>query len=94
MLSRTAVSSFKYYFLLTNINDLKEIINILDKEDELFTLIIQKNVIMCEVEGTVLISSLLDGNYIDYKNIEIGDILAYKYRDIIIVHRIINIPLR
>ena len=48
---------------------LKEIVSILDKEDDLFTLIVQKNVVMCEVEGTVLISSLLDGNNIDYKNI-------------------------
>lgn len=48
---------------------LNEIVRILDKEDDLFTVIVQKNVIMCEVEGTVLISSLLEGNYIDYKNI-------------------------
>lgn len=48
---------------------LNEIVRILDKEEDLFTVIVQKNVIMCEVEGTVLISSLLEGNYIDYKNI-------------------------
>ena len=57
------------FSIIVSPRTLKEIINILDKEDELFTLIIQKNVIMCEVEGTVLISSLLEGNYIDFKNI-------------------------
>ena len=57
------------FSIIVSPRTLKEIVSILDKDDELFTIIVQKNVIMCEVEGTVLISCLLEGNYIDYKNI-------------------------
>lgn len=57
------------FSIIVSPRTLNEIVRILDKEEELFTVIVQKNVIMCEVEGTVLISSLLEGNYIDYKNI-------------------------
>ncbi|MBO7214629.1 MAG: DNA polymerase III subunit beta [Clostridia bacterium] len=48
---------------------LNEIVRILDNDEDVVTIIVQKNVLMCEVDGTVLISRLLEGDYIDYKNI-------------------------
>lgn len=48
---------------------LNEMVRILDGDEDLFTVVVQQNVILCEVKGTVLISSLVEGRYIDYKNI-------------------------
>ena len=48
---------------------LNEIVRILENDDDVVSIIVQKNVLMCEVNGTVLISRLLEGDYIDYRNI-------------------------
>lgn len=50
---------------------LNEIVRIMDKpnSDDIITLIVQDSLIMCSVDGTTLISTLVDGDYIDYKNI-------------------------
>ena len=48
----------------------------LDKDEEVVTVIVQKNVLMVEVDGTVLVSRLLEGEYIDYKNIIKNDFLT------------------
>ena len=61
-----ATSDFK---IIVSSRTLNEIIRILENDNDLVTVVVQKNVLMCEVEGTVLISSLLEGEYIDYKNI-------------------------
>jgi len=48
---------------------LVEITRLLDKDEELVTVIIQKNMLMVEVSSTVLISRLLEGEYLNYKQI-------------------------
>ena len=65
--------NFKF---IANSRTLNEIVRILEKDEEVVTIIIQKNVLMCEVNGTVLISRLLEGDYIDYRNIIKEDYLS------------------
>ena len=48
---------------------LNEIVRLLENDEDIFSLIIQKNILMCEINCTTLISRLLEGEYIDYKNI-------------------------
>ena len=48
---------------------LNEIVRLLENDEDIFSLIVQKNILMCEINGTTLISRLLEGEYIDYKNI-------------------------
>lgn len=55
---------------------LNEIIRILDNDEDILTILVQKNVLMCEVNGTCLITRLLEGEYIDYKNIIKDDFLS------------------
>lgn len=62
--------------IIVNSRTLNEIVRILEKDDDVVTIIVQKNVLMCEVDGTVLISRLLEGEYIDYKNIIKDDYLS------------------
>ena len=59
----------KNFKIIVTSRTLNEIIRILEKDEDLITVVVQKNVLMVEVEGTVLISRLLEGEYIDYKNI-------------------------
>ncbi len=63
------VEKSENFKIIVNSRTLNEIVRILEKDDEVVTIIVQKNVLMCEVDGTVLISRLLEGEYIDYKNI-------------------------
>lgn len=62
--------------IIVNSRTLNEIVRILDKDDEVVTIIVQKNVLLCEVDGTVLTARLLEGEYIDYKNIIKDDYLS------------------
>lgn len=62
--------------IIVNARTLNEIVRILEKDDEVVTIIVQKNVLMVEVDGTVLVSRLLEGEYIDYKNIIKDDFLS------------------
>ena len=55
---------------------LNEIVRILEKDEDILTIIVQKNILMCEVDGTVLISRLLEGEYINYKDIVKEDFLS------------------
>lgn len=48
---------------------LNEIVRLLDKEDEIVTVVIQERNLMVEVENTILTARLLEGEYIDYKQI-------------------------
>jgi len=57
------------FSILVTPRTLNEIVRILDKDDNLFTIIVQKNIIMCESEGTILISTLIDGNFVNYENL-------------------------
>ena len=62
----TSTGNFK---IIVSSRTLNEIIRIIESENDLLTVVVQKNVLMVEVDGTVLISRLLEGDYIDYKNI-------------------------
>ena len=62
--------------IIVNSRTLNEIVRILEKDEEVVTIIVQNNVLMCEIDGTVLISRLLEGEYIDYKNIIKDDYLS------------------
>lgn len=48
---------------------LNEIIRLLDKDDDFVTVVIQDRNLMVEIENTVLTARLLEGEYIDYKQI-------------------------
>ncbi len=48
---------------------LVEITKLLEHDDENVTVVIQKNMLLVEVSSTVLISRLLEGDFIEYKNI-------------------------
>lgn len=48
---------------------LNEIVRLLDKDDEIVTVVIQERNLMIEVENTILTARLLEGEYIDYKQI-------------------------
>lgn len=48
---------------------LVEITRLLERDEEMVTVIIQKNMLMVEVSSTVLISRLLEGEYLNYKQI-------------------------
>ena len=69
----SATGEFK---IIVSSRTLNEIVKILEKDTDLVTVVIQKNVLMCEVDGTVLISRLLEGEYIDYKNIIKDDFIS------------------
>ena len=62
--------------IIVNARTLNEIVRILENDEDVVTIIVQKNVLMCEVNGTVLISRLLEGDYIDYRNIIKEDYLT------------------
>lgn len=62
--------------IIVNSRTLNEIVRILENDDDVVTIIVQKNILMCEINGTVLISRLLEGEYIDYKNIIKDDYLS------------------
>ena len=68
-----ATSDFK---IIVSQRTLNEVVRILENDNDVLTVVIQKNVMMCEVDGTVLISRLLEGEYIDYKNIIKDDFLS------------------
>ncbi len=55
--------------IIVSSRTLNEIVRILENDNDVLTVIVQKNVMMVEVDGTVLVSRLLEGEYIDYKNI-------------------------
>lgn len=48
---------------------LNEIVRLLDKDDEEVTVVIQERNLMVEVENTILTARLLEGEYIDYRQI-------------------------
>ena len=48
---------------------LNEIIRLLDKDDDVITVVIQERNLMVEVENTILTARLLEGEYIDYRQI-------------------------
>ena len=48
---------------------LNEIVRLLDKDDEFVTVVIQERNLMVEVENTILTARLLEGEYIDYRQI-------------------------
>ena len=48
---------------------LVEITRLLERDEDLVTVVIQKNMLMVEVASTVLISRLLEGEYLNYKQI-------------------------
>jgi DNA polymerase-3 subunit beta len=48
---------------------LNEIVRLLDKDEESLTVIIQDRNLMVEVENTILTARLLEGEYIDYRQI-------------------------
>lgn len=48
---------------------LNEIIRLLDNDDDMVTVVIQDRNLMVEVENTILTARLLEGEYIDYKQI-------------------------
>lgn len=62
--------------IIVSSRTLNEIVRILENDEDMLTIIVQKNVLMCEVNGTVLISRLLEGEYIDYKNIIKNEFLS------------------
>lgn len=48
---------------------LVEITRLLERDEDMVTVVIQKNMLMVEVSSTVLISRLLEGEYLNYKQI-------------------------
>ena len=70
------VESSGNFSIIVNARTLNEIVRILDNDEDVVTIIVQKNVLMCEVDGTVLISRLLEGDFIDYKKIVKEDYLT------------------
>lgn len=46
---------------------LNEITHILDKDEDVLTVIIQKNSMLVEVDNTIIVSRLLEGEFINYK---------------------------
>lgn len=61
-----ATGNFK---IIVSSRTLNEIVRIFENDNDVLTVVVQNNVMMCEINGTVLISRLLEGEYIDYKNI-------------------------
>lgn len=55
---------------------LVEITRLLDKDEENVTVIIQDNSLMISVDGTVFLTRLLEGEYIDYKRIIPNDFIT------------------
>ncbi|MDY2851475.1 MAG: DNA polymerase III subunit beta [Candidatus Borkfalkiaceae bacterium] len=53
-----------------------EITRLLEREDETVTVVIQKNMLMVEVASTVLVSRLLEGEYLNYKQIIPNEFLS------------------
>ncbi len=62
--------------IIVSSRTLNEIVRLLESENDLVTIIIQKNLLMVEIDSTVLISRLLEGEYIDYKNIIKDDFIT------------------
>lgn len=48
---------------------LNEIMRLLDKEDQLLKIILQKNTLLVEVENTVLFARLIEGEFVKYNHI-------------------------
>ena len=55
---------------------LVEITRLLERDEDMVTVVIQKNMLMVEVSSTVLISRLLEGEYLNYKQIVPGEFLT------------------
>lgn len=55
---------------------LVEITRLLEKDEEFVTVIIQDNSLMISVDGTVFLTRLLEGEYIDYKRIIPSDFVT------------------
>jgi len=55
---------------------LVEITRLLERDEDMVTVIIQKNMLMVEVSSTVLISRLLEGEYLNYKQIVPNEFLS------------------
>ncbi|MBR6737221.1 MAG: DNA polymerase III subunit beta [Clostridia bacterium] len=70
------VESSGDFKIIVTARTLNEIVRILESDEDVVTIIVQKNVLMCEVDGTVLISRLLEGDFIDYKKIIKDDFLT------------------
>lgn len=66
---KKVIEKSENFKIIVNSRTLNEIVRLLEKDEDVVTIIVQKNVLMCEVDGTVLTSRLLEGDYIDYKNI-------------------------
>ena len=69
ILRKKVISSSGDLKVIISSRTLNEIVKILENDEDVISIVIQKNVMMCEINGTVLISRLLEGEYIDYKNI-------------------------
>ena len=55
---------------------LVEITRLLERDEDAVTIVIQKNMLMVEVSSTVLISRLLEGEYLNYKQIIPNEFLS------------------
>lgn len=55
---------------------LVEITRLLERDEDMVTVIIQKNMLMVEVASTVLISRLLEGEYLNYRQIIPSEFLS------------------
>ncbi len=55
---------------------LVEISRLLERDEDMVTVVIQKNMLMVEVSSTVLISRLLEGEYLNYKQIVPNEFLS------------------
>ncbi len=61
---------------------LQEIIRLLDKEDEILKVVLQKNTLFIELENTVLVSRLIEGEFVKYNHI-----LPTTFSNVVTVNR-------
>ena len=61
---------------------LQEIIRLLDKEDEVLKVVLQKNTLFIKLENTVLISRLIEGEFVKYNHI-----LPTSFSNVVTVNR-------
>ena len=61
---------------------LQEIIRLLDKEDEVLKVVLQKNTLFIQLENTVLISRLIEGEFVKYNHI-----LPTSFSNVVTVNR-------
>lgn len=61
---------------------LQEIMRLLDKEDETLKIVLQKNTLFIELENTVLISRLIEGEFVKYNHI-----LPTSFSNVVTVNR-------